>query len=169
MKKEKTNSKKKDSEAIINSLQEKIEKLEEDNRKIFVGWQRTEADYINYKSKEFERLEELSVHIKEDLLDGLLPIMDNFELAERMIPEEKKNDNNIKGLLMIKKQFSMFLESLNIKEIEVMGKLFDPHYHEVVEEIEVEEKQSGEIVEEVQKGYVINNKVARPAKVKIVK
>jgi molecular chaperone GrpE len=156
-------------EKIIKDLLLKIEDLEKKNKDVFSGWQRTEADFLNYKNKENERLENLSFYIKKDILEELLPILDNFDLAERMIPEDKKNDNNIKGLLMIKKQLGFFLKSVGIEEIESLGKIFNLLYNEVVEEIDGEEKDSGLIIEEVQKGYMLNGKVLRPSKVKIIK
>ncbi|MDD4410035.1 MAG: nucleotide exchange factor GrpE [Candidatus Pacebacteria bacterium] len=171
MKKEKNNPKEEDNlqEKIIKDFQFTIEELEKKNKEIFSGWQRTEADFLNYKQKETERLGTLSSYIKEDMFDGLLPVIDNFNLAEKMIPVDKKEDNNIKGLLMIKKQFDMFLKTIGVEEIDSVGKIFDPQYNEAVEEVEDDSKESGLIIEEVQKGYLLNDKVIRPSKVRIIK
>jgi molecular chaperone GrpE len=172
MKKEKNNpkeNKKEEIDVVAKEFQSMLMDLENKNKELFAGWQRTEADFINYKKKETERLGELSAHLKERMFEDLLPIMDNFSLAERMIPEEKKSDNNIKGLLMIKKQLDEFIRSIGIEEIDSLGQQFDPEYDEAVEEVEGIEGESGTVIEEVQKGYLLNGKVLRPSKVKIVK
>lgn len=171
MKKEKNNLKKEEDiqEKVVQDLQFTIDELEKKNKETFSGWQRTEADFLNYKNKENERLEALSFYVKENILEELLPILDNFDLAEKMIPDDKKQDNNIKGLLMIKKQLAIFLKSVGIEEIESIGKVFDPQFHEAIEEIKDKDRESGTIIEELQKGYLLNNKVIRPSRVKIVK
>ncbi|BFT94568.1 MAG: nucleotide exchange factor GrpE [Minisyncoccus archaeiphilus] len=170
MKKEKSDQKDKKNldKKIIEDMQLLIEDLENKNKEIFAGWQRTEADFLNYKNKESERLQELSFHIKEGILEELIPVLDNFDLAERCIPGDKKEDCNIKGLLIIKKQLGFFLKSMNIEEIPSVGQLFNPLYHEVIEEVETEE-ESGTVVDEIQKGYLLNGKVIRPAKVRVAK
>lgn len=178
MKKEKDNQKKEKNivpeqenfqEKIINDLQSTIEDIEKKKNEYLTGWQRAEADLINYKSKEGERLDSLSFYIKENVFDGLLPILDNFDLAEKVIPLDKKEDNNVKGLLLIKKQFEYFLKSIGVEEINSVGKPFNPLYNEAIEEVEQEGLASGIVIEEIQKGYLLNNKVIRPSKVKIAK
>lgn len=172
MKKEKNNpkeDKKEGIDVVAKEFQSMLTELENKNKELFAGWQRTEADFINYKKKETERLGELSAHLKERMLEDLLPIVDNFSLAERMIPDDKKSDNNIKGLLMIKKQLDEFIRSIGIEEIDSLGQQFDPEYDEAVEEVEGIEGESGTVIEEVQKGYLLNGKVIRPSKVKIIK
>jgi len=153
----------------VSLLEERIKELETQNKEVFLGWQRAEADFLNYKNREGERLGELSFRIKENIFEGLLPVLDNFNLAERAIPEDKKTDNNIKGLLLIKKQLDYFLSSIGIQEISVVGSLFDPLICEAVEEVETDDCEAGTVVEEIQKGYKLNEKVIRPAKVKISK
>lgn len=142
-----------------------LEKIIKEKDEYFSGWQREKADFLNYKKQEFERLKETLNIAKESLFKELIPVLDNFNLAQKAIPEEEKEKNSIKGLLLIKKQLEDSLKSLGLEEIETIGKQFDPKMHEAVEEVEGAEP--GVIVEEVQKGYSFQNKIIRVAKVKI--
>ena len=103
------------------------------------------------------------------LIFNFLPILDNFEKAEKETPEDLKNNQYFKGLLQIKNQIQDFLKNQGVKEIESVGKKFDLNLHEIVVEIELKDKEPGIIVEEIQKGYLIEDKLLRVAKVKIAK
>lgn len=142
------------------------QKLKED---YLAGWKRARADFVNYKKNEEERLSQLKDFIKENLVLKILPILDNIDIAEKRIPSELKNNEWVRGLLQIKNQILDFLNSENVKEIKSIGEKFDPNFHEAIEEVKVKNKESGIVVEEVKKGYTFNNKVIRPAMVKIVK
>jgi molecular chaperone GrpE len=142
-----------------------LEKIIKEKDEYFSGWQREKADFLNYKKQEFERLKETLNIAKESLFKELIPVLDNFNLAQKAVPEEEKEKNSIKGLLLIKKQLEDSLKSLGLEEIETIGKQFDPKMHEAVEEVEGAEP--GVIVEEVQKGYSFQDKIIRVAKVKI--
>ena len=128
------------------------------------SWKRERADFLNYKKDESQRLRGSIEMIKEDMILELLPILDNIILAEKELPEDS---NWTKGFLGIKAQVIDFLKKEGVEEIDCLDKKFDPHLHEAVEQIEGEE--SGIIVEIIQKGYNLNNKVLRPAKVKVTK
>jgi len=110
-----------------------------------------------------------------DLLK-ILPILDNFYLAEQHIPEDEKFKD---GFLQIKKQMEELLKKEGIEPIVTLYEKFNPNYMEVVEEVSAREalnngegwdkEESGIVVEEVQRGYTMNDKVIRPAKVKVTK
>ena len=150
-------------------LQKKIEECEKLKSEYLAGWQRARADFLNYKKEEMERVEELIGYAKEEWLLKILPILDNFDLIEKKLPENLKNNENVKGALQVKTQIRDFLKQEGIGEIKTLGEKFDPNFHEVVEEVETKDKKSGIIIEEVQKGYKINGRLLRPAKVKITK
>lgn len=166
-------------EINIEKLKKKIEECEKLKNEYLIGWQRARADLLNYKKGELERLRELLKYVAEPLILKILPILDNFEIAEKKLPENLKNNENIKGILQIKNQILEFLKNRGVEEIESLGKKFDPNFHEVVEDVssealakegmEVKNKESGIIIEEIQKGYKLHDKVLRPAKVKVTK
>lgn len=133
------------------------------------GWKRARADFLNYKKEEAERIKELIKYSNEELILKILPILDNIYVAERKIPDDLKDNKWVKGLLQIKNQILDFLKSQEVEEIKSLNKKFDPNFHEVVEEIEKKDSESGIIIEEIKKGYIFNGKVIRPARVKISK
>lgn len=153
----------------IEKLKKQLEELENLKDQYLKEWQRARADLINYKKEEAERFNEVFERAKEALILDFLPILDNFEIAEKAIPTEKKEDPHLRGLLQIKIQILEFLKKQGLEEIKTLGEKFDPLFHEIVGEVEAEGKESGTIVEEIQKGYKIKGKVLRPAKVKVAK
>jgi len=149
--------------------EKQLEECEKQKNEYLAGWQRSRADLLNYKKEEMERIGELVGYAVEELILKMLPILDNFGIAEQKLSEELKNDNNVKGVLQIKNQILDFLKSQGVEEIKSVGEKFDPNLHEVVEEIEEKDNESGIIIEEIQKGYKINGRLLRPTKVRIIK
>jgi len=156
-------------ELNIEELKKKLEECQKLKDEYLAGWQRERADFLNYKKGELERIGEIIKYGDLGLILKILPIADNFELAEKRLPENLKNDESIKGILQIKNQILDFLKNQGVEEIKSVGEKFDPNFHEVIEEVEVKDKESGIIIEEIQKGYKINGRLLRPAKVKISK
>jgi len=159
-------SEKKESKKTI---EEKIKECEEQKEEYLNGWKRAKADFINYKREEAGRTKEMMNYSKAELLSSIIEILDNFEKAEEETPEDIKNDNYFQGLLRIKDQFNDFLKSQGVKKVKAIGEKIDLNYHEIVEEVESKEEKSGIVVEEVQKGYLFEGRLLRPAKVKVSK
>ena len=140
------------------------------------NWKRERADFLNYKKDEMERIGFLGKYVKEDIIFKILPILDNFYLAEKQLPENLKSGKSgsaeaiewTKGFLQIQNQITEFLKKEGIEEIKTNGEKFNPETMEAVGEAE-EKGDSGMVVEELQKGYIMESKVLRPAKVKISK
>jgi len=164
---EEKNKEKKDKE--LHSLRERLRECERLKEEYLEGWQRARADFLNYKREEQERFKNFLAAKKESLILKILPILDNFDLAEKNIEKELKSNKTIDGFLRIKKQLLEFLRNEGVEEIKSLGEIFDPFVHEAVEELERDNKRPGTILEEVQKGYKINGRLLRPAKVKIAK
>ena len=156
-------------EQNIEELKKKLEECEKLKDEYLAGWQRERADFLNYKREELERIGEILKYADVGLVLNILPILDNFEIAEKKIPEDLKNDENVKGILQLKNQILDFLKNQGVEEIKSLGEKFDPNFMEVVETTEAKDKESGIVVEEIQKGYKINGKVLRPAKVRVTK
>jgi len=154
---------------MTQDLKKKLEDCQKKKDEYLSGWQRARADFLNYKKEEMERVKEILKYGNENLILKILPILDNFEKAEKEIPEDKKNDKLLEGILQIKTQFQDFLKNQGVEEIKTVGEKFDPNFQEVVQEIEKADCESGTVIEETQKGYTIHGKVLRPAKVKVVK
>ncbi len=163
----------------IEELQKDLEEAKAKCEEYLNGWKRERADFLNYKKDEMERIGQLMKYANEELILKIIPILDNICLAESHVPEELKNSstsspqtaNWIDGFLQIKDQLQAFLKKEGIESIEVIGKQFDPNLMEVVEEVSGgrASAEAGVVVEEVQRGYTLHEKLIRPAKVKISK
>ena len=141
-----------------------VEKLKGKAEEYLTGWKRERADFLNFKKAESERMQKYINITKDELILDFLPILDNIYLAEKELP---KDNNWAKGFLGIKAMILDFLKKQGVEEIDCLNKHFDPHFHEAVEQVKGE--KSGIIVKVIQKGYTLNNKVIRPARVKITK
>ena len=151
------------------NLEELLKECEKQKAEYLAGWQRERADFINYKKEEMERIEGFLRYAKEEFLLQLLNFLDIFDLAEKNLPEDLKKNEYVKGLLQVGVKIREFLKNQGVEEIKTEGEKFDPRWHEAVEEVEDKNVESGMIVEEIQKGYTINSKLLRPAKVRVAK
>jgi len=133
------------------------------------GWKRAKADLINYKKEEFERAQELVRFARETFLETILPMMDNLDLTAKEMPKDLQENAHVKGLLQVKTQLEDFLKSNGVEPIESLGKKFDPAAHEAAQTVEAQGAEPGTIIEELEKGYTINGRLLRPAKVKVAK
>lgn len=172
---QKKETKIKESEENEKSLDKELENCEKQKAEYLAGWQRAQADFSNYKKEEIERVKNLAFYIQEEIILKILEILDNFDRAEKNTSEILENDfvpkikNSIDGFLQIKTQIKNFLKSYDVEEIKSIGEKFDPNFHEVIEEINTKDKESGIIIKEIQKGYSIHGKILRAAKVKVAK
>ena len=130
---------------------------------------RSQAELINYKRRKDEETSRIIKYAEEDILKGFLPILDNFERAINM------DDNNLEdevskflqGFKLMYKQIKDLLTKFEVKEMDCLGKEFDPTYHQAVTTGKDESKESGIILEVLQKGYMYKDKVLRTAMVKV--
>ena len=150
-------------------LNNKLKECEKEKAEYLKGWQRAKADFLNYKKGDVERMKNVIKYEKEDLILEFLEVLDNFVKAEKETPKKLRDDQYFKGFLHIRTQFQDLLEGQGAEEIKTVGEKLDLNCHEIVGEVEVDDKEPGTIVEEVQKGYFVGGKLLRAAKVKIVK
>lgn len=145
---------------------EKIKELESKISELTTGWQRTQADFVNFRKQSAEERARISKNANSDLIYELLPILDNFQLAAKHVPANLENDNWVQGIRQIEKQLESVLFSAGLSKIDSVGKEFDPTVHEAIEQIS-SDKPKDEIIEEIYAGYKFNDEVLRPAKVKV--
>ena len=123
-------------------------------------YKRLLAEFENFKKRSSKERETLFNMVTGEVILKMLPIMDNLEKAATAKTEDKDYQE---GVNMVVKQFAGELEKFGLKEIETIGKRFDPELHEAVSHIDDSAKGEQEIVEEYRKGYQIGNKVVRHA------
>ena len=145
-----------DVEVIDNNIDTK--KMQEDLDNTTDRLKRLMAEFDNYKKRSSKEREQLYNTLVADIMIAFLPIMDNLEKA---ISAETNDSNYKQGMELVAKQFRDVLNSFGLKEIEAVGKIFDPSLHEAVSSIQDNNKQSQEIVEEYRKGYMIGDRVIR--------
>lgn len=150
-------------------LEKQLEECEKLRDEYLTGWKREKADFLNYKQGEGKRMEEAFNFVKKELLFEMINAYDNLERAREYVPEDLKENNWVKGILQIENQFYNFLKEQGIEQINPQGEKFNPSLHEAVEEVERKDKESGTVVEVIQKGYLLNGLLLRPARVKVVK
>lgn len=146
----------------------KIKELESKIAELTSGWQRTQADFLNFKKQAANERLKLISSAGADIVEQLLPVLDHFQLAAKHLPKELETDNWAQGIKQIEKQFENILFDNGLERIESIDQEFNPQIHEAVEEIE-SEKPAGTVVEEILSGYRYAGEVLRPAKVKVAK
>ena len=151
------------------NIKQELEKYKKLKNEYLDSWKRERAAFLNYKKEGSQRIATLTQYINTSMILKLLPILDNFCLAEKDLSGKIKKDSNIEGFLQIKKQMESFLESEGVVMIESINKKFDPNFHEVIGIVSKKGMESGTIIEEVQRGYKIKDQLLRPAKVRVVK
>lgn len=155
-------------QAEIEQLQKELAEVKQQKDQYLAGWQRERADLLNYKKDEMERIEGLMKYANAEFLLKIFPMLDNIDRAVQNIPEAERQNKTIQGFMMIGSQVNDFLKSQGIEEVPATGK-FNPEFHEAVGEEQAKDKESGEIIEVIEKGYIHSGKLLRPAKVKIAK
>lgn len=144
------------------NLNKKISDLEKKNEELLEQLKRLQADFDNLKKISFREKKQTEKIANERLISELLRIIDDFERALCSV----KNKDDFSGIEMIYENFTKILKDFGLKRIEAEGKKFDPYYHEVLLK-EPSEKEEDMIIEELQKGYILDSKVIRHSKVKI--
>jgi len=159
--------------AKISDIDRALVEAQEEARTNLAGWQRAQADFANYKTREEAKQKDLLDFAKEVTVVKMLPTLDSMEQGLKHIPNETDPDFSVKfnqwktGVEGVLQKLSKVLEEMGVQKIEAIGKEFDPNFHEAIREVPGE--TDGTIVDEVQIGYQINGKVIRPSQVIISK
>lgn len=153
-KEEKASEKKKDP---------KDEKIDELNDKL----KRSMAEFDNYRKRTDKEKSAMYEIGAKDVIEKILPIVDNFERGLNSIPEDAKGSAFADGMEKIYKQFVKTLDDMGVKPIEAVGKPFDPNFHNAVMHVEDEAFGENQIAEVFQQGFQIGDKVIRHAMVKV--
>lgn len=145
---------------------EEVEKLQEENRKLEERALRLQAEFENFKRRTQREKEAAQKYKAQDIVNDLLPIKDNFDRAlDTEVDEASKGFKE--GIEMVYKQLTEALTSHGVEEIATVGEEFDPNLHHAVMQADDENYGSNIIVEELQKGYSLKDRVIRPAMVKV--
>jgi molecular chaperone GrpE len=153
----------------LEKLQKELEEAKTQAAEYLDGWQRAQAEFSNYKKRQEAERAQVRAFANADLLRKLLPIVDDFERAATTLPSDLAHLTWCEGIFMIRRKLDGVLESEGVKPIETEGQSFDPRYHEAVTYEEVPGYEEGQIIGEVQRGYILDERVLRPALVRVAK
>ncbi len=149
-------------EALKKQLAEEKAKVETN----LAGWQRAQADFINYKRRCEQEISDVTQFANASLILSLLPVLDDFERAFNSSKNGKEvlDPSWVEGMRLIERKLKATLEMQGLAQIKAMDEPFDPRLHEAVREGNGKE---GFVVQEYEKGYKLRDKVLRPAKVMV--
>jgi molecular chaperone GrpE len=147
-----------DIETLRQALTEEKAKAEAN----LAGWQRAQADFINYKRRSEQEKEEVGKFVNSVLMLNLLPVLDDLERAFTSIPPRLAKLSWVDGIRLIERKLWAILEAQGLSPIKALGEPFDPILHEAVRQ---DKGKEGIVVEELQKGYKFYDRVIRPSKV----
>jgi molecular chaperone GrpE len=127
---------------------------------------RVSADYENYKKRSAREMDDFRKYANQSLLKEMLSVVDNLELAINAAKEEKNSDKKlIEGLNLTRNEMLRVFEKFNVKPIKARGEKFDPAFHEAVMREETDDYPENTVMSEFQKGYLIHDRLLRPAMV----
>ena len=146
-------------------LEESLKKIKELEEEVL----KAKADNINYRKRKDEEVSKMLEFANEDLVKDILPSIDNFERAINLDDENLDDELSkfLAGFKMIYCHLVEVMEKYDVKAIDDKGKAFDPKFHQAVLTEKVEGMEPGMVVEVMQKGYMLKDKVIRPAMVKV--
>ncbi len=150
-------------------LLEKVKEAEASAEKHYDLYVRSQAEMENMKRRFQREKSELVKFSNESLIKQLLPVMDNLEKAIAHSKDENSLDALVKGVELTLKGLRDTLEKSGLKEVKAAGEAFDPNFHEAMCEQEDDCVQPGTVIQEVQKGYLLNERLIRPAMVIVSK
>lgn len=146
-----------------NKKDKKDEKIEELTDRLT----RQMAEFDNFRKRSEKEKSQMYEIGAKDIIEKILPVVDNFERGIAAVPEEEKSNPFAEGMEKIYKQLMTTLEEIGVKPIEAVGQEFDPDFHNAVMHVEDEEVGENIITEEFQKGYLYRDSVVRHSMVKV--
>ncbi len=154
----------------LEALRKELEQVRAQAQEYLEGWQRERAAFANYRKRVEAERAQFAAEATALFIRKLLPILDDFERALRTLPDNLRHLTWVEGVALIYRKLQLALESEGVRPIEVKpGDPFDPMLHEAVLYEPAEGFEDGQIVEELQRGYKLGDRVLRPTLVKVAR
>lgn len=151
------------------TLQEKLTEAQAKAAENLEGWQRAQAEFANYKKRILRDQEQLSAEARGRVIKRYLDIVDDLGLALKNKPGEGAGAEWAQGVELVYRKLLSYLESEGLTRVDPLGQPFDANLHEAVTEEESSEHESGTVIEVLRPGYLLGERVLRPAAVKVAK
>jgi len=151
--------------AEIEALEKQLEEAESKASEYKDGWMRSQAEFQNYRKRVERDNEMMYTSMKGDIIKKVLPVLDDLERALQNRPSN--SGAWVGGIELIQKKLVSLLEAEGVKRIEAVGAAFDPNFHEAISHEPIVGVQSGHVIAVVQNGYMLGERVIRPALVRV--
>ena len=149
-------------------LKEKLKKSEAQKQEYLDSWQRAQAEFINTRKRDEERNKEILKFAGEDIFLQIIPVLDSFDMAfSNKESWEKVSKDWRVGVEYIYSQLLAVLQNNGITQLNPVHEVFNPEFHEAIEEVVGKKEDEGKVIAVIQKGYKLHDKVIRTAKVKV--
>jgi len=148
-------------------LQREADRWREKAEEYLDKYRRGAAEFANYRKRQDRERAESALRTSAQVMRQLLPVVDDLERAISNIPGEFAADGWVEGVLLIDRKLKSVLEQFQVVPIEALGKPFDPYFHSALVRCESNEQPAGTVVEELERGYMIGDRVLRPTIVKV--
>lgn len=153
----------------ITDLKKELEEIRLKSEEYLEGWQRARAEFANFRKRVDRDREQTHRLAAGNVIRSFLEVIDDLERALKNRPAEGEGAVWAGGIELIYRKFLRALESQGVVPMQVEGETFDPNLHEAITHEESPDHESGEIIEVVQTGYMIGDRVLRPALVRVAK
>ena len=151
----------------LTELRNQLEDSQQEAGDNLAGWQRAQAEFINYKKRIEREQTQLFENASARVIKRFLAVLDDLDRALQNSPQNGEAAEWAAGIDLIYRKMLTILESEGVTVMETLGKEFDPNLHEAIAQEKSEDHESGQIIEEIQKGYLIGERVLRPALVRV--
>lgn len=158
-----------DLKKTLKKLRADLKQVKKEKEEYLTGWQKERADFANYKKDEDTRRKSYSEVVREDVLARFLSLADSFNMAmSNREAWEKVDASWRKGIEYIYNEMNKIFEEYGLRSIGIEGEVFDPYIHQSVDMVSTDDKEKDhKVAQVIQKGYKINDRVLRPAQVKV--
>ena len=149
--------------------QEMVDAAQMQAQEYLEGWQRARAEFANYKKRVERELKDSHSSASGNVLKDILPAIDDFERAVSNVPPQLKDDPWVNGVSMVLRKLNKVLDEYGVTVVDPTGEEFDPSHHEAIGMEDSDSVATGHVTATLQKGYVLGDRVLRPALVRVAK
>jgi len=153
----------------VEDLKRQLSQMEAEKKEVYERYLRSYAEFENFKKRVAKEQSDQNRYANERLLKALLPVLDNLARAIGHAKESRNLDKLIEGLELTQKEFVSVLHKFGVTVIESVGQPFDPVHHQAMLQVETDDQEENTVVEEFEKGYLLHDRVLRPALVSVAK
>ncbi len=153
----------------IASLKQELEEMRQKSEEYLEGWQRERAEFANFRKRVEKEREQFQQNAAGNIIRRFLEVLDDLERALKSRPQSGEGAVWAEGIELIYRKLLAILEAEGVKPMQAEGQFFDPNLHEAVSHEESSEHESGQIIEVVQSGYWLGDRVLRPALVRVAR